>query len=310
MSLSDRYTRLQLRTAVRRELMDASGRWWSDSELNQYLNDWQTTLQNECELVWGTSTHTLSTSTFTATVLNPEIHRLDRMWWNNVRLSPRTSENMNGLDPYWREQSPANPYVAIEHGFGVVELWPHPSTSGLLTLEYPKVLTMPSDVSVMEVPAWTRYSAIPYCVYRAYLRFSPNQNLNLAIRYKSRWQRQLEAIKSIRDTFFPSYAPSLRPGGKYEAQILNPRPYGEVTVPTVVSLRHVDEVPTGTINGTNTTFTLTNDPDPDLSLKVWVDGVLMTQGSHYNLSGTTITFIEPYQPITNQTLFATYRYTN
>lgn len=66
------------------------------------------------------------------------------------------------------------------------------------------------------------------------------------------------------------------------------------------------EVPSGTINGSNVTFTLASAPAPSSSLMLFVNGVLQTQGvgADYTLSGTTITFAIP--PRTNSNLAATY----
>ena len=66
------------------------------------------------------------------------------------------------------------------------------------------------------------------------------------------------------------------------------------------------EIPTGSIDGTNTTFTLQNSPSGS-SLMLYRNGVHLTAGSDYTLSGSTITFINNAQPITQDTLAASYR---
>ncbi|MGI8962532.1 MAG: hypothetical protein ACR2IV_22805 [Bryobacteraceae bacterium] len=50
------------------------------------------------------------------------------------------------------------------------------------------------------------------------------------------------------------------------------------------------EVPSGTVNGTNSTFTLSAAPNPVLSLKLFKNGMLLAQNADYTLSGTTLTF--------------------
>lgn len=50
------------------------------------------------------------------------------------------------------------------------------------------------------------------------------------------------------------------------------------------------ELPSGTINGTNLTFTLAAAPSPAASLTLFKNGVLLTQGADYALSGATVTF--------------------
>jgi hypothetical protein len=53
------------------------------------------------------------------------------------------------------------------------------------------------------------------------------------------------------------------------------------------------ETPSGTVNGTNATFTLAAAPGTPASLILTVNGVVQIQGSsgNYTLSGTTITFL-------------------
>jgi hypothetical protein len=308
MSFADKWSRETIRTAVRRELLDPNERWWSDTELNQYIDDWQSYLQDECEFVWASNTLVTSSATHTLTNFTPSILRLDHCYWNNSRLSPRFKSALAETDLEWREEAAATPYVVWQPDHERMILWPAPSVNGTLVLEYVQDLAFTDDSTLQSVPAWTRYSSINYCCYRAYLRFGPNQDTNRALRRKARFIKQVTDYKSYLKQYFPDRYPSLRPATSYEARILNPKAQGGVTMPVVVSLRHQDEVPTGTINGTNLTFTLTYDPDPDISLKVFLDGVLLTKDTHYTVSTTTITFIEPYQPQTGQTLFATYRY--
>jgi hypothetical protein len=69
------------------------------------------------------------------------------------------------------------------------------------------------------------------------------------------------------------------------------------------------EVPTGAVNGTNTTFTLANAPNPSASLKLYKNGVLLAQGVDYSLSGATITFVGTKAvPQSGDSLLASYRH--
>lgn len=52
----------------------------------------------------------------------------------------------------------------------------------------------------------------------------------------------------------------------------------------------VDETPSGTINGSNTAFTLSQTPNENDSVDVYLDGLKQTSGTDYSVSGTTITF--------------------
>jgi hypothetical protein len=67
------------------------------------------------------------------------------------------------------------------------------------------------------------------------------------------------------------------------------------------------EIPTGTINGANTIFTLSAAPAPAASLMVFRNGILQKAGVDYNLAGNTITFTPVSIPLTGDSLQASYR---
>lgn len=66
-----------------------------------------------------------------------------------------------------------------------------------------------------------------------------------------------------------------------------------------------DEVPAGTIDGVNDTFTLANGPIPQASLRLFLNGLLQTEGTDYLLAGNTITFGAP--PQIGDALLSNYR---
>lgn len=66
-----------------------------------------------------------------------------------------------------------------------------------------------------------------------------------------------------------------------------------------------DEIPTGSVNGTNAVFTLANAPAPTSAIRLYLNGVRQLQGTDFTLSGKTITFTTP--PTTGDILQAFYR---
>lgn len=71
----------------------------------------------------------------------------------------------------------------------------------------------------------------------------------------------------------------------------------------------VAEVPSGTINGSNDTFTVANTPSPAGSLMFFKNGQLMTaEGVDYTLSAATVTFVTGAIPQTGDQLISFYRY--
>lgn len=70
------------------------------------------------------------------------------------------------------------------------------------------------------------------------------------------------------------------------------------------------EVPSGAVNGSNTTFLLSHEPDPASSLMLFRNGLLMRNGTDYTLNGNTVTFFVGSTPQTGDLLLASYRFTD
>ena len=68
------------------------------------------------------------------------------------------------------------------------------------------------------------------------------------------------------------------------------------------------ETPTGTIDGTNTAFTLANTPAAAAALRLYKNGVLMELFLDYTLTGKAIAFINGALPNPGDTLLAYYRF--
>jgi len=78
-------------------------------------------------------------------------------------------------------------------------------------------------------------------------------------------------------------SPAIYPGGMTAAE--------EAMVENLQQGNYQNETPSGSINGSNQTFTLSATPSPASSLKLYVNGQLMASGGEdYTLSGNTITF--------------------
>ena len=69
------------------------------------------------------------------------------------------------------------------------------------------------------------------------------------------------------------------------------------------------QTPSGTVNGTNTTFTLAGRPAPTGSLEVYRNGLLQTSGVDYTVAGTTITFLSVSIPQSGDLIETYYRTT-
>jgi hypothetical protein len=249
MALSDLWTAAQLETAIRRELMDPTGgfSWsWTSQELQYYINDWQTILQDRFEFVWGSATTLLPANTntdggggltgpyeFPITSIATNMLRPGNMWYATTntagtttssyfRLVGRTKEELEVIQRDWREVGQGSPEVAYMADINTIGLWPPPSINGTLVNEYPLVILFTNTTSAtMQVPAWTRYSFLDYACWRAWERPGPNQNLTKSSRRKKRLEVKLKRYRTIWENYLPDKAPSLRIGHTYEGDILN-----------------------------------------------------------------------------------------
>jgi len=140
------------------------------------------------------------------------------------------------------------------------------------------------------------------------MRNGANMDANRAQLYKANFLSKINKYTSIKRQFMPEGYGKLTPGGSFEARMTMPG-YGGYNMAIIApsSLSFKDETPTGTIDSSNDTFTLSETPVSG-SLKLFQDGVLLKATTHYTLSGATITFETAFIPWTGQRLFANYRY--
>lgn len=50
------------------------------------------------------------------------------------------------------------------------------------------------------------------------------------------------------------------------------------------------EIPSGVVDGINLVYTLSTTPHSNKAVKIYLNGLMMIQGTHYTVSGSTITF--------------------
>lgn len=241
MALSDQWTLADLTAVARRELLDPNATWWSDTEIQGYLNEWQQQLQSQFDFVWATNTVITTVSTFTLGTFTPPMMRLDAIYYTPgttttvngtftntliCRLSPRSLIDLDVLQRDWRALGTVvgyHPQVSYQYDVFTVSVWPENSALGTFVFEYPVLLTMTASTDPIQIPAWTRYSAAPFVCYKAFKRFGPNQDIPKAQRRLTQFNRQVRQYRKFYDNYFPERAEMLRPGRKYAGNILVPR---------------------------------------------------------------------------------------
>ena len=82
-----------------------------------------------------------------------------------------------------------------------------------------------------------------------------------------------------------------------------------VTYSKIIDVTHeethsIQEVPTGTVNGANTAFTLSATPHSDAGVSLYINGLIQRQTIDYTISGTAITMI--VAPEVGKDLYAYY----
>lgn len=225
MAISDLWSLATIRAACQRELLDPSARFWSTDELDLYINDWQTELQDKFEFVWGSSTHTLvGTSTIVLGTIVPTMARLDAVYCNGRRMAGRSIQDLEELSRNWKslDNVDPEPLVAYQNDSRDVVLWPPVTGTATVVLEYPVVTTFTSTAATMEIPAWTKYSAINYVAMRALLRDGPSNSPIKALRYRKLWEADLKRFRLIWDSYLPIRATRLTPATTYEERIISP----------------------------------------------------------------------------------------
>jgi hypothetical protein len=71
-----------------------------------------------------------------------------------------------------------------------------------------------------------------------------------------------------------------------------------------ISEGFVEETPSGTVNGSNVTFTLSFTPDDSAGVNVYLNGILQRLTTNYTISGATLTFVSA--PALAQDVFVKY----
>lgn len=110
-------------------------------------------------------------------------------------------------------------------------------------------------------------------------------------------------VDGITITYQPAYIPQVN-----DTHIANYRYVQQSSSPGQTPKFADDITPSGTIDGTNAVFTLPQAPNPQDSLDLFLNGLRLTEGIGYTLSGDTITYEPAYIPQVNDVHICNYRY--
>ena len=208
--------------------MDSSGRWWTTTELDGYINDWSQIMNNEYGFVLGFNTVVTATTTLTASSALPGHSFPAHCWANGTYIPHQKIQDLDSLDREWRTNTGsglAKAWTDIDAGETLI-IYPVSTATQIYVFEYPICPTLLTDSSTLVLPAWTKYSVIPYGCWKAYLRQGPNHSPTKALRYKAIWDRKNRRLSSIQKNYWPRKTQSLKMPTRFEGQMLNPTRWG------------------------------------------------------------------------------------
>jgi hypothetical protein len=213
-------TLLELLTKCRTQLADPSGRWWTDEQLIGYIQDWQDELNNHFE--WVHTTYTLTATGSSVTL--PSGERVVYVRQEGVHL-PITDEGvLREVDPSWREKT--SEYASAYVQYTPLELVPYPSLTAKRVWEIEQVTlpTLTTLTSTITVPAWVKWSCVPYVCMRAYTIVGPNHDLQKVARYKAKMKKWEQIFASVANKMWGTRYPRLKMGGYWERRLVRPAP--------------------------------------------------------------------------------------
>lgn len=125
-------------------------------------------------------------------------------------------------------------------------------------------------------------------------------------------------IRTMRGTgFMPSRTAVINTSGMVDAAVGNlddcvhvdgsSGPCGSGTTGVSGATFYDAETPGGTVDGSNTTFSLNASPNPPASLQLMRNGIVQRQGTDYFVSGSTVTFLAGAVPQSGDIVQAWYR---
>jgi hypothetical protein len=166
-----------VRTDVRNRLDETVARFWSDAELNIWINEGLRDVSRRTETLEQFTNFTL-TANIVKILLPPDLIRIHRCEFNptgTTQLYPVQPSTYQEMDQVWGinqvSQTMSYPYNYVLWGFPpnlLLQMYPVPAQGGTLNVFYYRLpKTLVNDGDILEIPeGW--YDLIPlYCEYVA-----------------------------------------------------------------------------------------------------------------------------------------------
>lgn len=197
-------TLAMLRNRLRLRLGDTSGRGWSDTELNTYINEGARDVTRRAETNMTSDTVSVSSGVGLVTGLPEGILRIYRAEWqtSDGRRVPLDYRDINNMDAIWwdsQNRTQSQPVYFCTQGYPPVlkvQLYPVPSESGTLRVFFyalaPEATT---DSDTIEVPDGWEDTVMDYAEYRAFRRDGDNRWTTALAAYEGNVQSMIERTR-------------------------------------------------------------------------------------------------------------------
>lgn len=164
-----------LRDDLRARLDEVTARFWTDKELNRWLNEGALEIARRGECLADSTTATIAASSGTA-ALPIDGFRLHRAEFTNdlgVTVYPLEFRDPNEMDQFWinRTQQQYRPSFLVPEGYPpnwTASLYPIPASSGTLTVYYYRTPAQAlADTDQLDLPSGWEDLAVLYASYVA-----------------------------------------------------------------------------------------------------------------------------------------------
>lgn len=211
-----------LRDDLRARLDEETVRFWTDKELNRWLNEGALDIARRGECLPDTTTAAIGASSGTAVPLPTGGFRLHRAEFTNdagVTVYPLEFRDPNEMDEFWTNRTQQNyrPAFLVPVGYPpnwTASLYPIPSSSGTLTVYFYRVPTqMLNDTDQVDLPSGWEDLSILYASYVALRKDGSPQWKEAKDEYTEKLMTLIDTTQRFHDQAgYITAGPSIQPG--------------------------------------------------------------------------------------------------
>lgn len=208
------------RTAIRERLDETTATFWSNTELNRWINEACRDIARATESLRDTSTIAVtlpSTYNYTLPSDTIRVHNVEWVRTGDTQIYPLEPTRVTGAEAMgWTNQDTSgNPQMFFTWGFsGDAQLyvWPKPDAAGTITLYYYRFpAEVSSDGANVEVPNGWEDLVYDYAEYRARLKDNDERWKWAREEYQQKLTDHLNLTRDMHD--HPHYiSPGVRTG--------------------------------------------------------------------------------------------------